>query len=239
MKYIIDIPNDSINKYVSLRDKESFVVPITVGLDSSLCFNTGLKLKPYPEPDKNVKNNDVHLCNSCVSNIPNIPDCPALEENVLCGDCEDFDNVCCCSCYIPKNYYEPESKERKAIEDEVWEFASMLMRMHPDIAEDIYLSMNGGKGIGVAAEMTYQEAKAKYEAWKKRDEIRVGDEVEYTSCDETMRFVVTGIVGERAYGFNHTCEYGDAGGYCDIDMLRKTGRHFDEVEELMKKIKEK
>lgn len=60
--------------------------------------------------------------------------------------------------------------DRKAIEDEVWDFASMLMNMHPDVAEDIYLSMNGGKGIGVAAEMTYSEAKAIYESWKKQKE---------------------------------------------------------------------
>lgn len=62
-------------------------------------------------------------------------------------------------------YTEPNCKD---IEQEVWEFASMLMNMHPDVAEDIYWSMNGGKGIGVAAEMTYQEAKSKYEEWKKQ-----------------------------------------------------------------------
>jgi hypothetical protein len=66
-----------------------------------------------------------------------------------------------------ESYTEP---DREAIENEVWEFASMLMNMHPDVAKDIYWSMNGGKGIGVAAEMTYQEAKSKYEVWKKQKE---------------------------------------------------------------------
>ena len=59
MKYIVDIPNDSINKYVSLLDKESFVVPITVGSDSSIRFNTGLKLKPYAEPDHKAIEDEV------------------------------------------------------------------------------------------------------------------------------------------------------------------------------------
>lgn len=195
MKYIIDIPNDSINKYVSLCDRESFVVPITVGLDSSLCFNTGLKLKPYTEPDhKSIELQHAH----------------------------DIENV------ARLNY-------NKGAED-AWEFAKQVSIMNPDDKEECwgtakYNTINFG--------YSYQEAKAEYEAWKKRDEIRVGDEVEYTGCNETVRFVVTGIVGERAYGFKHTCEYDDAGEYCDIDMLRKTGRHFDEVEELLKKMKEK
>lgn len=121
-------------------------------------------------------------------------------------------------------------------QNEVWEFASMLMNMHHDVAEDIYWSMNGGKGIEVAAEMTYQEAKAKYDAWKKKkDKICVGDEVEY-ECDGIVRFVVFGIVGNTAYGFKYPCDYDDVGEYCDIDMLTKTGRHFSEVEKLVEKM---
>lgn len=136
-------------------------------------------------------------------------------------------------------YTEP---DRKAIEDEVWEFASMLMNMHPDVAEDIYWSMNGGKGIGVAAEMTYQEAKAKYEARKKqKDELRVGDEVEYEYDGEKIRFVVTGVKDSIAYGFRQIMEYedvSDVGEYCDVDALQKTGRRFPEVEELLKKMRD-
>ena len=134
-------------------------------------------------------------------------------------------------------YTEP---DRKAIEDEVWEFVSMLMNMHPDVAEDIYWSMNGGKGIGVAAEMTYQEAKARYDAWKKeKEEIRIGDEVEYEYGGEKIRFIVTGVKYSTAYGFRQIMEYedvSDVGEYCDVDALQKTGRHFPEVAELLKKM---
>lgn len=87
--------------------------------------------------------------------------CPRLDPNSFMG----LDITISVSGVTP--YTEP---DRKAIEDEVWEFASMLMNMHHDVAGDIYWSMNGGKGIGVAAEMTYQEAKAMYEAWKKQKE---------------------------------------------------------------------
>lgn len=81
-------------------------------------------------------------------------------------------------------YTEP---DRKVIEDEVWDFASMLMNMHHDVAEDIYWSMNGGKGIEVAAEMTYQEAKSKYEAWKaKKAEIHVGNELKQNTAGGSL-----------------------------------------------------
>ena len=126
--------------------------------------------------------------------------------------------------------------DRKAIENEVWEFASMLMNMHPDVAEDIYWSMNGGKGIGVAAEMTYQEAKSKYEAWKKeKEEIHVGDEVE---DNDGTRGIVFGIDGTDLLGVcwedERMSHFFWPKTYC-----RKTGRHFSEAERLLGALKTK
>ena len=74
--------------------------------------------------------------------------------------------------YIPtglklESYTDP---DRNVIENEVWEFAGHLINVSPSVTEDIYWSMNGGKGIEVAVEMSYQEAKAKYDAWKKEKE---------------------------------------------------------------------
>jgi len=129
-------------------------------------------------------------------------------------------------------YTEP---DRKVIEDEVWAFASMLMNMHPDVAEDIYWSMNGGKGIGVAAEMTYQDAKAKYESWKKqKDEIHIGDEVKGNSglwtgvvvgFDEFDALIIMDSSGKSCGGYK-------------TKYFRKTGRHFNEVAELLKKMRD-
>lgn len=128
-------------------------------------------------------------------------------------------------------YTEP---DRKAIEDEVWRFASMLMNMHPDVAEDIYWSINGGKGVGVAAEMTYSEAKAKYDAWKKeKDEIRVGDEV--ADKDGGCKGVVLETFGE------HVAVMWTVGTVCDdygMDKIIKTNRHFDYVEKLLEEMRE-
>ena len=137
-------------------------------------------------------------------------------------------------------YTEP---DRNVIEDEVWEFASMLMNMHPDVAEDIYWSMNGGKGIGVAAEMTYQEAKAKYDSWIKanRDKekrIEVGDEIEYKDCPSETAIVL------RLYQptfFKPLADLIYRDGKIEtqviVDKLVKTGRHFPQVEEMLKAMK--
>lgn len=43
-----------------------------------------------------VNNNAVHLCMSCSYDYPN---CPC--ENVLFGDGNGNDNICCCSRYDP------------------------------------------------------------------------------------------------------------------------------------------
>ena len=131
-----------------------------------------------------------------------------------------------------EEYTEP---DREAIENEVWNFATMLLNMHPDVAEDIYRSMNGGKGIGVAAEMTYQEAKERYDAWKKKkEEIRVGDEVIVAGT--------TGVVVRIPEGDEQRIHFIAPSGtvYCNnayADIV-KTGRHFPEVAELLKKMRE-
>lgn len=43
-----------------------------------------------------VKNNKVHLCDSCCKHIA---DCDA--DNILFGDSTGYDNVCCCASYEP------------------------------------------------------------------------------------------------------------------------------------------
>lgn len=86
--------------------------------------------------------------------------------------------------------------------------------------------------------MSYHEAKAKYEAWKKqKDEIHIGDEVEYEDC----KFIVTAEIGDRYHGIHSSngdiVSFGE-GDYCKKDNCKKTGRHFDEVEELLEKMRE-
>ena len=112
-------------------------------------------------------------------------------------------------------YSEP---DRKAIEDEVWATAIKI-----DIASEDWNWQ----------EMTYQEAKAKYEEWKKqKDEIRAGDEVRYSDGD-----VINAVVIDEPYenGYIVLTENGCVETHDGI-MLIKTGRHFNEIEELLKKM---
>ena len=128
-------------------------------------------------------------------------------------------------------YTEP---DRKAIEDEVWEFAGRLYY------SEEYGGMNnkefrsafyGESAESVALNMSYQEAKAKYDKWN--DEIRVGDEVEaepgnkacvlYENPDGTQAFV---FKADGSVAWWSKC------------TIHKTGRRFSEVAELLKKMKE-
>ena len=69
---------------------------------------------------------------------------------------------------------------------DAWDFARHLNGIDQDIVGNIYLSMNGGKGMDVALEMTYEEAKKEYDEYcqKKREkEFCVGAEVENKDGD--------------------------------------------------------
>lgn len=137
-------------------------------------------------------------------------------------------------------YTEPDCK---AIEDEVWRIARLISLEADDGGlnpTELYRCFGNSSIQDVMKTYSYQEAKAKYEAWKKeKDEIRVGDEVEYF-CGGNIRFVVCGIDNGVAYGFKYQTDFEDLdiGEYCKIDELKKTGRHFPEVAELLKKMED-
>ena len=124
-------------------------------------------------------------------------------------------------------YKEP---DRKAIEDEVWELANYMGRMsltERDLCFGFPLPQE------VTMNLSYNEAKSKFEAWlKQKDEICVGDEVNPIN-DDTWKGVVVNvdngdltIMGSRGISSN---------GY-ESKYFSKTGRHFDEVAELLKKM---
>ena len=123
-------------------------------------------------------------------------------------------------------YTEP---DRKAIEDEVWEFLNFFTGMSP---EERYECFDKVFSHMIVSTMSYREAKAKYEAWlKQKDEIHVGDEV--YPCNPKAPRVVTKIHNRVAYQMGH-----DGNMWADdIDDLHKTGRHFDEVADLLEKMR--
>ena len=123
--------------------------------------------------------------------------------------------------------------DRKAIEDEVWGF----VRTVTDMTEAQRIQCFGSVTCNLDDYLTYQEAKSMYEAWlKQNDEIKVGDEVEYEDC----KFIVTAEIGNKYHGIHSSngniVSFGE-GDYCKKDNCKKTGRHFDEVAELLQKMR--
>ena len=122
-------------------------------------------------------------------------------------------------------YTEP---DREAIEDEVWEFARKVEYM--DIREreeafNIHYPFN---------QMSYKEAKYKYEVWKRtKEEICVGDEIEaetgkkacvlYENPDGTQLFV---FKANGTFAWWSKCK------------IHKTGKKYSEIAELLKKMRE-
>ena len=127
-----------------------------------------------------------------------------------------------------KPYIEP---DRKAIEDEAWGLAERIA----DMSYDDFISCFEGETEEYVYGLTYHEVKAKYEAWKKRkEEIHVGDEVKIANTIG----VVTRVPEYDEQRVHYIAESGTV--YCNnayADIV-KTGRHFDEVESLLKKMEE-
>lgn len=134
---------------------------------------------------------------------------------------------------VLKNVIPYTESDRNAIEDEVWEFAKKLVSMSGNEVSDMMgCATNFGE---VMYNMPYQESKNRYEKWKKqKDEIRVGDELK---DDGNIRAVVLDIRDEDYMSYEVFTENGIMDEW-QRGIVVKTGRHFDEVEELLKKMRE-
>ena len=129
-------------------------------------------------------------------------------------------------------YIEP---GHKAIEDEVWELAERIA----DMSYDDFIDCFEGETEEYVYGLPYREVKAKYEIWKRdKEEIHVGDEV--TAKTDTDKDMPKGIVTYNnpeqsqflVIKSDGTFSWWHKGG------LRKTGRHFDEVEKLLERMRE-
>lgn len=136
-------------------------------------------------------------------------------------------------------YTEPNNKDNamwmdgyeKGVEagrDDAWEFVMKCLKMD---GNDFYEIFNSCDALCLT-NLSYQEAKAKYESWKRTKEIRVGDEVRYHG----NKYIVGYVGADEVYhiidrNWIRTVVQGDY-------QIHKTGRRFDEVAELLKKMRE-
>lgn len=168
MKYIIDVPEDRIKDgKLNLYAEVESLLPTRI--------QTGIKCKPYTEPD------------------------------------------------------------RKAIEDKVWEFVGKIQKM---TCEQMH------KVLGIIApnyddfcnEISYQDAKAKYEEWREQKyEIHEYDEIISEVPDNKAV-----IVRIDCWGQWH-CINADGSFMVEINQQgywRKTGRSFPELGDVIKKMGE-
>lgn len=113
-------------------------------------------------------------------------------------------------------------------QEEVWEFLKTLYVLSD---EEMYEFLPDG----CAYEMTYSEAKAKYDEWKKsKEEIRVGDEVE-TELGNKACVLYANPNGTQMFVFkaDGTAAWWSKG------AIHKTGKNHPEVDELLKKMRGK
>lgn len=135
--------------------------------------------------------------------------------------------------YIDPNLSPLVDEVVEAIENCVWDFA--LCTYNNMTEKEFDECYNGWPPL------TYKEAKTKYEAWKEeKNKICVGDEVTLemvllNGLDNNMKAVVL----DQAATGEEWCVLTENG--CvethDEEALYKTGRHFDEVGELLKKMR--
>lgn len=125
--------------------------------------------------------------------------------------------------------------------EDAWEFAKRII-CPSDCCDDSIsrhtkeiFGKEGWETRGIFVEMTYQEAKKKYEAWKKsKEEIRIGDEIRI----KTSYSADAVVIGMDDYDLYIVWKSGETDRIEPPQRKEwvKTGRHFKEVEELLKKI---
>ena len=116
--------------------------------------------------------------------------------------------------------------------EDAWEFAKQVSIMKPEDKEECW---GTAKYNTINLGYSYQEAKAKYDAWKteKESKIEVGDEVMHKITKSIG--IATWVDPEANYV--HIVWSDGSTGNRKMDSLEKTGRHFNQVADLFKAMK--
>lgn len=132
-----------------------------------------------------------------------------------------------------KPYDESEAEMRGA--EKAWEMAYKLYAPFGEggMSNDELRECFNSASLTKITKMPYQEVAEKYEAWtKKHDEIRVGDEV------GSKVFNITGVVTSLSEDRLIVISRSGTTNNWHINTVKKTGRHFPEVEDFMRKLRE-
>lgn len=136
-------------------------------------------------------------------------------------------------------YNETESAAEQRGAEKAWELAQKI-RLSENSGGMSLLELNECFGTCAIHEIfsnSYSEVAQMYEAWVKQDEeIKVGDEVR-SRINRSKICVVTNImkVGENTQ-FNCLQNDGKTDWFSSTKNFEKTGRHFPEIVELLKKM---
>lgn len=132
-----------------------------------------------------------------------------------------------------KPYDESEAEMRGA--EKAWGISKNILLDIDDggMSYDEIYECFGLRELTNVAKLSYQEVAEKYEAWvKKHDEIRVGDEV------GSKVFNITGVVTSLSEDRLIVVSRSGTTNNWHIKTVKKTGRHFPEVEDFMRKLRE-
>jgi hypothetical protein len=139
----------------------------------------------------------------------------------------------------PLNTEKELAKAKQEGAEEAWELARWAFSEATDAqVKDVYPEEWQNGGYHRIASMSWLEAKKKYDAWAAGvDNVKVGDEVENIG---TKQKGVVWIVGDDYVEGFYTKGTTVIGGFSWYKTwIRKTGRYFPELFEMLKKIGEK
>lgn len=131
---------------------------------------------------------------------------------------------------------------RQSGAEEAWKFAASLLLSEREggIPLDAFANCFGEKedSLDIIKNYSYTEVVQKYKEWKrKKEEILVGDEVTFQD-ENHIRY--KGVLLEKdglEWMYSFIFEDGSIEQFDRIINPQKTSRHFDEIEELLKRMK--
>lgn len=106
-------------------------------------------------------------------------------------------------------------------------------RLDPDEEANADFDAGYAEGLNDAWEAV-RKIREYEEKQKAESEIKVGDEVIERLEKSTITFVVFGVLKDRVYGFTKDGSWNA----CYKENARKTGRHFSEIENVLKAMRE-